>query len=97
MKSFNEFQATIQETYEEAKRIKDQLGAVCDEHSKKLQVFPRGPMGLTPDHVKASTEYKKATADYAASNQRAKAYNQLFLKKYKKEYAAERANRYPTV
>ena len=35
-----------------------------DDADAKLKKFPRGAMGITPDKVKNSPEYKKAKAEY---------------------------------
>lgn len=35
--------------------------------SKAMRVFPKGPMGLTPDSVKATAEWKQAKAEYNAA------------------------------
>ena len=44
--------------------------------------------GLTPDHIKASDEYKTAAAKYRAAEARARDFNRAFTKAFKKEWAA---------
>lgn len=43
---------------------RDALRADVDRTSAALQVFPRGPMGLTPDSVKGSAEYCAAKLEF---------------------------------
>lgn len=60
---------------------------VCDAAMKG---FPRGPMGLTPDDVKASDTWKAAKKSYDIAFDRLRKFNAAFVKKYKKELGAER-------
>lgn len=39
---------------------RNHLRSEVDRASEALKVFPRGSMGLTPDHVKLSPEYRAA-------------------------------------
>lgn len=76
-------------TFEQALLIKDQLDAAHD-----AIVWPEGcgtgPMGLTPDHIKFSPEFRKARA--ASQNILAimRKFNQVFSKRFKKEIIAHR-------
>lgn len=63
---------------------------VCDSAMKG---FPRGPMGLTPDDVKASDTWKAAKKSYDKAFNSLREFNGLFVKKYKKELAQERKAR----
>lgn len=46
----------------------------------------KGPMGLTPDHIKVTPEYRAAVANFRARQEAAKSFCKAFLKAYKKEY-----------
>ena len=61
-----------------------------------FKTFPRGPMGLTPDPVKAMPEYRAACAAYDKAFAALRDYNGKFTKAFKAEYAAERAQKYAT-
>lgn len=60
------------ELYAEVKRLSAILGA-----------FPKGPMNLTPDHIKASPEYRAAKANYNTAFARLRAFNTAFVKTYR--------------
>lgn len=79
-------------TYTEAKIIKSQLEAENSVWSKRLSVFPKGPMGLTPDHIKFSPEYREVKENFDKSWKYMRDFNGWFTKKFKKEIAAERKN-----
>ena len=48
--------------------------------SDALKKFPRGPMGLTPDHVKFSPEFRAAKLRYDAAFARLRAVNSVALR-----------------
>lgn len=52
-----------------------------------------GPMGLTPDHVRATSEYKSAKAQLDAAFAALRSANTFLFKNFKKELRAERAIR----
>jgi len=62
-----------------------------------LSGFPRNASGLTPDGIKATSEYKEAKTLFDELFKRLQMYNALFLKEYKAEYRADRSNRRSTV
>lgn len=74
--------------FDSALAEKLRLEAECETLSRAMQRFPRGSMGLTPDHVKASPEFQQAKRVFDASFRRLRDFNALFLKKFKKEYRA---------
>jgi len=43
--------------------------------SKALKAFPRGPMGMTPDAVKFSPEYRAAKAAYQKAFEAVRSFN----------------------
>ena len=57
----------------------------CEDASILLNTFPRGPMGLTPDEVKFSPEFKEAKANYDFWNKKLRDLNGFISKNYKKE------------
>ena len=56
-----------------------------------------GPMGLTPDHVKASPEWKAYRLAYDTAFAALRNFNGSFVKTFKAEIRAERAARRPAV
>lgn len=76
------------EDFQTALTTKLALDLETSEASKALQTFPRGPMGLTPDSVKTSPEWKQAKTNYEKVNIKSKAFNGSFLKRWAKEYKA---------
>lgn len=79
--------------YELAKAKGRALAEENIRHSAVLGSFPRGPMGLTPDSVKASPEFMTAKANFNRSFAALRAHNGGFVKRFAKEIRAERANR----
>lgn len=49
-----------------------------------------GPLGLTPDSVRARTDYRIAKAAFDKAFADLRAFNAGYVKKYRKELAAER-------
>lgn len=80
-------------TYQEAKDIKTNLETAVSIASATLKAFPKGPLGLTPDSVKATAEYQAAKEQHDRCTARLREYNTMFLKTFKREYAQERRNR----
>ena len=82
-------------TYEEAKVVKAKL-----ESDLSAVVAPAGTgsgsMGLTPDHIKASPEWKAYRTAYDTALTALRNFNGWFVKTFKKEYRAERNARRPT-
>jgi hypothetical protein len=82
-------------TYAEAKEKKNALEAEAEKHSKTLKgLSGGGAFNMTPEHVKTSPEYRKASSDYAATHAALRSHNEYFLKTFAKEYKAERSARY---
>jgi len=80
-------------TYAKYKQQAAQLDISVSEASKALKQFPRGAMGLTPDAVKATPEWKIAKQRYDLAFHCSRKFNSWFTKAYKKELAAERNER----
>ena len=84
-------------SYTIQKQVKQSLENDVEQAEKDLQEFDKygkGPMGLTPDHVRAMPEYKKAKADFDKAFTIMQKFNQQFVKQFKKEIAKERRERF---
>lgn len=82
--------------YEQAKAKANQLWSAAIRASHELAIARGtevGPMGLTPDHVKACKAYRlaKNRFDYAAAE--LAQFNATYTKAFKREIAADRARR----
>jgi hypothetical protein len=83
--------------YNIAKQVKAKLEAEVELTSKVLRGIPgigSGPMGLTPDHVKASQFYRLASARFDAAFAALRAFNGNFTKQFAAEIKAERREKY---
>jgi len=67
-----------------------QLTAINEAHARVLAHCPKGPMGLTPDHVRATPEYKTAKANFDRSFAALRDHNAFMTKNFKKEMKADR-------
>lgn len=76
-------------TYAEAKLIKIVLEAEHRVASEKMASFPKGPMGLTPDAVKFSDEFRSAKVRYQAAHKALATFSKFFVKRFKAEYSKE--------
>lgn len=81
-------------TYAHAKAIYDEVNAKWDKASKALNAFiesqgPRASMGLTPDRVKAMPEYAALKRQCDEAGEMAKAFNEVYTKRFKKEHARD--------
>lgn len=84
--------------YQEARHIKTQLERAHDFAAAGLRDYLTNNvapscMGLTPDKVKFSPEYRKVKATFDQSFKELQAFNTFFMKHFKKEYAEERRNK----
>lgn len=77
-------------TFEQANELKKQLDAAVNAYSEALRAFPKGDMGLTPDSVKASLEFKETKAQFQAAFERLRKFNLYYLRTFKAELKAER-------
>lgn len=73
-----------------AKQTQTALYAECDRLTAILRAFPHGPMGLTPDDVKQSPEFQSIKKAYDNAFAALRAFNQAYVKTYKRELAKER-------
>lgn len=80
--------------YEQAKKIRDELEAEVAKHQKALKGYPKGEMGLTPDEIKNSPEYKAHKQNFNNAFEKLRTFNASFTKKFKKQIAADRDARF---
>lgn len=62
---------------------KELIDNSLDKWDAVLKAFPRGPMGLTPDEVKATAQWKEARRQYDYWFSQLRTYNKTFLKTHK--------------
>ncbi len=67
-------------TIPELRAKQHHLDSEVSECSKALAAYRKGPMGLTPDGVKASPEWKTAKAKYDDAFKRLRAFNAQYAK-----------------
>lgn len=77
-------------TYEDARAWRNALDDECGRVSAKLANYPRGAMGLTPDSVKASPEYREDKRAFDSTFAALRRFNTWFLKAFRKEWLADR-------
>jgi glycine betaine/choline ABC-type transport system substrate-binding protein len=76
-------------SYDLFKKIKNQQDQIVNNLSDMLNSFPRGEMGLTPDYIKNSDEYRKIKTQYTMEFHKLQQINQQGVKQYKKEIRKE--------
>lgn len=77
-------------TYEEYKETAKLFDASLSKASKALREFPRGDMGLVPDDVRATPEYKYAKSEYDNMFAVVREFNGRVPKEYMKRASKER-------
>lgn len=70
-------------SFEEAKKRKEELDARVDMLSKRYNEFERGRMGLTPDHVRATPEWKKVDQEFKIAFKELQDFNKIYVKRFK--------------
>ena len=63
------------------------LKEAVDRTSASLQVFPRGNMGITPDDVRVSNEFRAAKRAYSIAFNTLRVFNGSIPKEYMKRAA----------
>lgn len=71
--------------FEEAKAYKQELDSINRTHSEILQQFETNSMGLVPDNIRATPEWKKAKQDYDSSFAELRKFNAWFVKEFRKK------------
>jgi len=69
------------------------LTQTLDEASEALSKYPRGEMGLTPDHIKRTSEWQADKRAFENAMRNLGEFNSVFLRKHKKEYRQHVAKR----
>jgi hypothetical protein len=78
------------ETYESALSAKLAIEAIHARASDELRAISGGgPMGLTPDSVKQSSEFRSAKSKFDHCHVRLKQFNAAFIKQYGRQYVAD--------
>lgn len=72
--------------YADFKALREPLSQAADEASKALQVYPSGPMGLTPDHVKASPAFRRDNDAWNKANAAIRAFDLAFMRAHRKTW-----------
>lgn len=73
--------------YEQYRGLKEALQLEVSQTSKAMRAFPRGPMGLTPDDVRASAEYQDARRKSDTAFERLRKFNGTYVKQFKRQDA----------
>ena len=79
--------------FNKAKERYRELDDVVDAASRRLNEVAgpeKGPMNLTPEHIRLSPAYRKAKAEYDTAAKALKTYSAWYVKQFKKELTAER-------
>ena len=84
---------TLALDFKGAKMYKAYLERETDQFSKVLNSYPKNAIGLTPDHIKATTEWQANYHWYHVWHKRLQSFNRTFTKTFKKELPAERKAR----
>ncbi len=83
--------------FQEVKAAAERAAALSKQYGEVLNAFPKGPLGLTPDHIKFSPAYRQAKAKFDAAFAQERRINAYLSKHFKKELQQERRNRYATL
>jgi hypothetical protein len=84
------------QSFEDAKAERLALEAAAKSAGgqlKAIQGVGSGPMGLTPDAVKFSPEYRRAYAHYHRAANALRRFNAIFVKRFAIELRQERRQR----
>ena len=73
-------------TFEKAISGHGILNDVLNFTSESLNKYPKGDMGLTPDHIKATPQWQADKRACETSMRNLREFNCIMLRKYKKEY-----------
>jgi hypothetical protein len=80
-------------SFEEAVAERDRLEQEVSASGKVMDTFPHGATGLTPDHVRATSEWRAAKDRYKRAFAALQNFNILFTRTFAKELRAQRAER----
>lgn len=82
--------------YLEAKEISEEMNKRVDTTSNTLnsKYTQRTSLGLIPDSVRNTYEYKSDKLAFDTAFNELKSFNKIYVKTFKKEIRAERLNKY---
>ena len=78
-------------TYREAKLKRLELDATLNTASRAMRSYPEGDMGLTPDPIKATPEWRADRKAYNEADNALRNFNQQFHRVFAREIKAEQA------
>lgn len=79
------------EDYVAAREQAEILNLAVNETSAKMQEFPRGPLGLTPDDVKATPEWQTAYRNFNTAFEALRKFNGTYVEAFADELRHERS------
>jgi len=85
--------ATRNAQFKAARTKQDQLAAESTRTGRVMDSFPKGSFNLTPDHVRATPEWKAAKAASDNAFQAYRNFNGMMVKAFPNELKAERLAR----
>ncbi len=80
--------------FEDAKAERDSIQEEVNAADAAINAFPKGAMGITPDAIRATPEFRAANVRFQKAFARLQAFNTIYVKKFAKEIRAERAKRW---
>jgi hypothetical protein len=84
-------------TFEQATILRDTFSRLSNEAALSLRSISgvgSGPMGLTPDNVKFSPEYRAAKIAFDCAFRNLQAFNKRYVREYKTELRAQKRAKY---
>lgn len=80
--------------FDQVKKQKAQLEAESERTSCALNALSGGgSMGLTPGAVRSSPEWQTANREYALAFAALRAFNKIYMRRYKREFLEDRRQR----
>lgn len=79
--------------YSEAKALSAALDIEVTRAGDIINAFPKGPMGLTPDAVRVTPEWKLAKRNFDTAFAKLRAFNSYYVKTFSIELRRERRAR----
>lgn len=80
-------------SFAEATARYNELQNTATAAAKPLRQYPRGLMGLTPDHIKATAEWRKARLVYQRAADDLRAFSAAYANVFRKEIRLARRQR----
>ena len=85
------------ETYIHSIKVLEKHVDNCEANLKRVAGDEKGPMGLTPDHIKFSKEYQQAKRAFDIAFDGVRRLNKITPKAYFKQRQKERRSNWKTV